>query len=304
MKDIFGGSESKTTQQHKATSQGQQTSSSNPVDLTPGAFTGLQSPFAGLLDNILKNVDLGKMLGGGVTSGDAQNWQSLFSVPQTANETELLGGLIGDHRSGMRPDYLSSVLEGNFLPGQSGANPFLQSAIETAQRPTLQGLEEVLSRTLPGRFTQAGQFVNPQGSSAFDRAAAIATRGVSQSLADIATNMSFGAHEAERGRQQEAVGLSQAEVDTTIKNLEAQQLPRLIQQHGIETGLKEWQTRVTALLDVLKTIGGVTSPVIGQESEAQGTQSSVSKGSSKSSTDASTGVIPALGSLFNFSGKI
>lgn len=302
MKELFGGSESKSTNQQKATSQ--YTSATDPVDLTPGAFTDLQSPFAKALSGLVNMASgqLGQTLTSGTSPGQAQSWQSLFSVPQTANETELLGGLMGDQRSGARPGYLDSVLSGNFLPGQAGANPFLQAAIETAQRPTLQGLEEVLSRTLPGRFTQAGQFVNPQGSSAFDRAAAIATRGTADALGDIATKMSFGSYEGERGRQQEAVGLSQQEVDTTIKNLEAQQMPRLIQQHGIETGLKEWQTRVSALLEVLRTVGGVTAPVIAQKSEAQG--GSESKGSAKSSSDSSAGIVPAFTSMFKFGGGV
>jgi hypothetical protein len=80
-------------------------------------------------------------------------------------------------------------------------NPYLARMIEAAQRPTIQALEETLSRTLPGRFTQAGQFVQPQGSSAFDRAAAIASRGAGDTMGDIAGRLSFDTYEAERARE-------------------------------------------------------------------------------------------------------
>lgn len=242
-----------------------------------------------------------------------------------------------------------------------GANPFLQSAIEAAQRPTLQGLEETLSRTLPGRFTQAGHLIQPGGSSAFDRAAAIASRGATQELGDIATRMSYNAFEAAQGREASALenelarrgqfglqtqsleagamqnqldralqvpgmeaqlqqigantdlalaqlptqmaetalrlaqargqeagtGLTQAqtgtqnaqtdltqsqvrgsEVDTAIKNLQAQALPRLIQDMGLERGIEAFNNNVNSLLATLGIASGVTRPVVANESKS------------------------------------
>lgn len=232
----------------------------------------------------------------------------------------------------------------------NGNNPFVQAAIEAAQRPTQQALEETLSRTLPGRFTQAGQFTQPGGSSAFDRAAAIATRGAGQTMGDIATNISFGAFEAERGRQFEAQenarqreaeslaqelerrgeygeaartrqfamdeglrqresqalqeelarrgsfeeaargrefqggqanadrqleaaqalpGVSRQEIDSVIANLQAQALPRLIQDMGIERGMEQFNTQMNNFLSTLGIAGGVTRPVISQESSGR-----------------------------------
>lgn len=229
--------------------------SSNPVEVTPEVFKGLQDNFA---------TQISKMLGRGSRQFDYAN--GTLAAPITANETSIIDQLMGilgqssgasgaaqglanagqlasqagkaagsslasgsDYTntaasllgkagntvtSGVNPiqsaiDYYSRVTGGEFL---DTGNPFLQSAIQAAQRPTLQGLEESLSRSLPGRFTaEGGQFVQPQGSSAFDRAAALATRGVSQSIADIATNMGFGAYESERGRMGEAAaGLTDA----------------------------------------------------------------------------------------------
>lgn len=259
---------------------------------------------------------------------------------------QLLGGTA---LSGMSPQGVNQFVQGlGFGPTQSlgeftqgiagasgtgafgGENPFLQAAIEAAQRPVLQGLEETLSRTLPGRFTQAGQFIQPGGSSAFDRAAALATRGVAQELGDISSQMSYAALEAARGREAGALeaelarrgqfglaeqqakqaqldralqvpgmlsdlttaaqqrelmaaqgGLTEAqrqatgagvqsqEVDTLIKNLQAQALPRLIQDLGIERGMEAFNNQVNALLSTLGITAGVTRPVISQESSGK-----------------------------------
>lgn len=256
-----------------------------------------------------------------------------------ANEQTLLNQLMGLTGSGTGgttagPNsealaYLSKVMGGDFMganatpesltsfaqmlqgaaqqPGYQAneANPFLNAAIEAAQRPTIQALEETLSRTLPGRFTQAGQFTQPQGSSAFDRAAAIATRGAGDALADIATNLSYATMEAERGRQfeaqegararesealtgelqrifqgqqaerdrqNEAAGLTSQvkaqEVDTLVKNLQAQALPRLIEEFGIERGMEVFNNRMNGLLSALGITAGVTQPTIAQQSKS------------------------------------
>lgn len=252
LKTLFGGSET------------QQQSSSTPTDVTPPEFSALRSPFASALQTQLQT-------GGPSYSGP-------LNAPIGANETSTLQQLMGQTGPNTaRSGYLNNVLSGNYLPGGQNQNPFLESLIKSAQRPTFQGLEETLSRTLPGRFTQAGQFINPQGSSAFDRASAIAARGASDTAGDIATKLSAGAYDTERNLQQQAVPLSQAEVDTTVKNLQAQALPRLIQELGIERGLAEFQRRTSSILDLLKTIGGVTSPSIAQTSQSTGT-SETSKG--------------------------
>lgn len=254
---LFGGSEQK------------QQSTSTPTDMTPPEFQALRGPLAELL--------MSQVSGGG------QQWQGPWSANMTANEGGLLQQLMGQtDPGGTRNQLIEQTMQGGFL----GANPFLEQAIQAAQRPTLQGLEETLSRALPGRFTQAGQFVQPQGSSAFDRAAAIATRGAADAMGDIATNMSFGAHEAERGRQQEAIGLSRAEIDSTISNLQAQALPRLIEEMGIERGLQEFQRQTQQLLEIMRILGGVTTPTVAQTSQM------TAEGSSTG------GIIPGITGLF------
>lgn len=255
LKSLFGGTEQTTSS----------TSTSKPKDMTPDEYVGLRDPFAQSLLSML-------------TSSGGPSYTGPLNANITGNEQDLLRQLMGMTGAGtQRSGVIGNTLSGAYLPGGAQANPFLEAAIQAAQRPTLQGLEETLSRTLPGRFTQAGHFTQPQGSSAFDRAAAIATRGAADAMGDIATKMSFGAYESERGRQQEAISLDRAEVDTTISNLQAQALPRLIEELGIERGLQEFQRRTATLLDVLKTIAGVTTPTVANEQKSTSTGHSESQ---------------------------
>lgn len=233
---------------------------SRPVDVTPSQFQELREPLAAVFKGLLSGGSGNPLAGipsytGPTTAPVGENEQAFLSLLQN------LGGGVG---SGT----LKDTVEGKFV--DPARNPFLDAFIRAAQRPTLQGLEETLTRALPGRFTAAGQFVQPQGSSAFDRAAAIATRGAADAIGDIATRISAGAYEGERGRQQQAIALGQSEVDTTIKNLQAQALPRLIQQYGLDVGLQQFRDRLQALLSILGVGATVTKPSVGQESAAHG----------------------------------
>jgi hypothetical protein len=241
---------------------------SRPIELTPEQFAGLRGGFADLLRGVT----------GQVGTGGLPQFQGPLAAPITGAESGLLGQLLGQTGPGTaRSDLLSRTLSGEFLAG----NPHLEQYIRAAQGETLRGLEESLSRTLPGRFTLGGQSVQPRSSSAFDYAAAKATGETAQALGDIATKIAFPAYEAERTRQQEAVKLDQAEVDTTIKNLQAQALPRLIQEQGIERGTALFTENVRQLLQALQIIAGVTAPTIGQVS------SGVSAGGSQATQQAS-----------------
>lgn len=267
---IFGGS--KTDQQS--------TSSSVPSDQTPDAYKNLRDPFAGGLSSLLSQY---------LTTGGPQ-YGGPLTTPASGNENSILSMLMGQTGDATgRSQYLSDVIGGKYLPGGQNSNPFLDAVIKSAQRSTLTGLDTTLSRDLPGRFTAAGQSIASNGagsggSSAFDRAAATATSGVSQTLGDIATNIGSNAYGTERQLQQAAVPISQAEVDTTIKNLQAQALPRLIQENGIDRGIALFQQQTQSLLQLLQSIGAVAQPVIANTSQSQSTGNSVTQ----------KGIIPAL----------
>lgn len=302
--------------------------SSKPKDMTPEEFKKLQGPFAGVLGEMINkyvpqgtDAIMGGYKGPLTTQPTSAETGILQQMQQTQQQTNpaVNATLANTAASGMTPGAVNDFVGqlgfqpqqslgqfGQDLAGASGTgafstsadNPFLKSYIEAAQRPTLQGLEETLSRTLPGRFTQAGHLIQPKGSSAFDRAAAIATRGATQEMGDIATRMSYQAAEAARGREADALGaelgrrgqmsqleqgakqqqldralqvpqIQQQQMDSMIKNLQAQALPRLISDLGIERGMEAFNNQVNALLSTLGITAGVTRPVISQESSGK-----------------------------------
>lgn len=242
---VFGGSESK----------------SKPVDLTPAAFAGLQGPLAATLQSTFQNPP-------------AYSGELVAPIPQTALEMFPQLAQMGGGQGG---EMLGRILSGEFL----APNPYLDAAIRAAQRPTLEGLTETLDRTLPGRFTQAGQFVQPRGSSAFDRAAAIATRGAASALGDIATNMSFQGYNAGLQQLPQAIQLGQQEVQTFVKNLETQLLPQMIMDLGPQRAQAQFNETTKALLQALQIATSAASPTIANTAKS----------------DSTTGLLPAVGSI-------
>lgn len=246
-------------------------------------------------------VGAGKVVKPGTNPNDILSGIPYYQGPLTAalrpEEQELLDQLQGQATGRITSpseDLLTRTIGGEFLPADMDAaelekyiNPFLQAQIEQAQRPTFQGLESTLSRTLPGRFTEAGHFTNPQGSSAFDREARLAALDAQQTAGDMATDLSFQTYDAERGRQftrrenergrqqQAAVdlpGVNRQEVDTTIEALKGAALPRLIEELGIERGMEEFNNRINNFLTTLGLAAGVTAPKIAQEGKSSGSQ--------------------------------
>lgn len=279
--NIFGGSQQQTKSQQTQSSQSLGTSGSQATS-TPSNINPFTSLFGGNLQNIV-----GSLGGGAAFPQYTGPTQPTMSGAQTGL-LSLLSGLGAGSGQGSQ-NYISQLLGGGFLPGQGGANPFLDAAITAAQRPTMQNLTQTLTQDLPSRFTQAGQFVQPNanqqgGSSAFDTAAALATRGAAQAMSDIATNMSMGAYNTERQLQQQGVQLAQGEVQTTIANLQAQALPMLIQQFGIQNGIQVFQTGIQQILQFLQTLGGISgpTPVQTSQSTSQAQQTATSTGQATS----------------------
>jgi len=248
---------------------------SRPVDSTPEELKALRAPFVSGLTSLIQGQgrpEYGGDLVAGITPTEQQNLGFMNQVAQGPG----------------RQDLLNKTLSGYFLPGQEGSNPFLQSAIQAAQRPTQQALNDTLARTLPGTFTAAGQQIGgglrspnqnlKPSSTAFDMAAARAFEGGSNALKDIATNMSFQGYESERGRQNQAVQLQQQDIQALSQNLKDQALPRLINQMGLDKALEEFNARFNSFLQALSIAQG--SPIAQQGQQSKGVSYS--------------GIVPAL----------
>lgn len=246
---LFGGKKSK------------EQSTATPLDVTPQVIAGLRGPVVSALESLIQTG------GGAAPTGVA---------PLGGAEQDLLSRAISQ-AGGPSPlqaagrGLLGQTISGNFLDPAS--NPFLAATIEAAQRPVIQAFQDVALPRLQGEFTAAGHRIQPQGSSAFDRAAAIATRGLTQQLGDISTNIAFGNYAQERQRQQEAAGAAEAistqDLQTTITGLQTAALPRMIEQFGLDQGLEEFNRRITTILQALQVATGI--PLVNIGTAQQGT---------------------------------
>ncbi len=233
--------------------------------------------------------------GGGAFAGVTD--PSRFTAGISGNEQGLVdriaqltggGGVVGDAQN-----LLSQTLSGQFLSPES--NPFLQSTIEAAQRPLLEKFSDITLPNLTSAFTAAGQRTGPGGSSAFDKARAIESRGLFNALGDIATKLAGENFQKERARQVQAVTqagqLSTQEINSTIQGLQAVALPRLIEQFGIDKGLEEFNSRIDVVLKAIALAQNL--PLFAQGQFSTGTSS----GSTAASTPAFTDILEGVGSL-------
>lgn len=279
-----GGGKSKSQQQSQQQSQSQSQATSTMVDTTPPELRALRSPLVDQLMSVFGQI--GQAPGNPIgTSGNILG-QPLYS-PMAPGEAAALPGVNAIATDPTRAGLINSTLSGNFLPGQPGANPFLDAAVKAAvtqaQQPTIDAYNQNVSKVLPSMFAAAGHQVDPtSGSSAFTQALTDASKTFGQTLANQAQAISApayaAAYESERGRQQAAIPLGQQEINTAISNLQAQGLPRLIQDLGPQRALQVWQTQVQSLIQALAVAGG--APIANQGQNSQSTSSSTSSGTS------------------------
>ena len=299
IKTLFGGSESKQQQ----TAESQQTSAqlaqqtATPTDVTPPEFAALRGPLADALRALLSPPTF--------QGGDP----STFAVGPTDLENTLLQriGQLSSGGSALRQQatgQLSDVIGGQFLDPAS--NPFLQATINAATRPLLEQFQDVTLPRLQGDFTAAGQRTQPGSSSAFDRAAALAQRGLASAVGEVASGIAGQNFQQERGRQQEAVTqatqISQQDIQNTIEGLRAAALPRLIEQFGVDQGLAQFNERLQTILQAIAGASGL--PVTAFETTAQGTSAGTSAGTGTSqgtgAFDSQKGIVPTLLAPFSF----
>lgn len=316
LQQIFGGSKSDTASQQTSSSQQQQgavqnaaqqstqtgfntgqstqtgNSSSTTSNYTDPALSGLSGSLADTLKQVLSSFSQ-------QTANAGNPIANSTAAPQagvTPQEQQLLGNIT--QQTGPNTDsanYIKQVLGGAFMPGSANQNPFLGAAITAAQRPTLDNLTQTLTRALPGRFTANGQLIQPNtgdqgGSSAFDRASALAFQSAANASTDIASNIGNNAYNTGISQMNTAAGLDQNQVNQTISGLQAAALPRLIQQNGLDKGLALFQQQTSNLLDFLKTIGTVQAPTLGSNAVSSSSgQSTTAGGTAGQSTGTSSG---------------
>jgi hypothetical protein len=238
------------------------------IDVSPEAFNALQPDVAAGIQSLLQ-------------SGGGPQFSGPFAAPVTGQEQSLLNNIFsqvqqpGQGAAAAMP-LLQQILSGQFLSPDS--NPFLQQSIAAAQRPLIQQFQENTLPQLQAQFTRAGQFIQPQGSSPFDMAAARASSGLADALGDVSTRLTADNFNQERARQLPAAGLAagldQQQLQSTIQGLQAAALPRLVEDLGIERGLQEFQRRIQVLLQALGLGAGAAQPNVVTTQPTPGTPAS------------------------------
>jgi hypothetical protein len=316
---------------------------------TPGTPTYTGGPTPGNPNSVLSGIPA---YGGQTTAGITGNESSLLSQlmgttglndQAMASLNALLSGSGGYPQAGAGTVGTSQVAGTNINPADVAStfnatnNPLLQAYITASQRATMDNLAQTLVNN-GSRFTANGQFIQPTGSSAFDRAQALATQSAANASSDIASNIGYNAYNlnqtlnqstaqsnaanalqallgnqstglaastsnaantltasgqnasnqltASQSNQNAALqeeqnqiaaataqgNLSSGEVSSLVSNLQAQALPRLIEQYGLDQGLQMFNNQVNDLMTILQTGAGVTSPVVANESKSSSTQ--------------------------------
>ena len=242
-------------------------SSSKAKDLTPEEFTGIRAPIAGEL-----------------TSGFGQGAGLQAFDPAAASGGGFVAGLTGGQQAGLNQlqalsDPAGSQGAFSTLQGIAGGNQ-----LDLANDPVFNQNLDFLGRRFAASFdpkeeankalfARAGQ--QAPSSSAFANAQSRISEAKTQGLADLAAQFGGQQLQANRDRQIQASSalntLEQGRAERAQANLTAQELPRLIEDLGLERAREEFIRRQQAIQQNLALAGGLASPSIGQFSKsAQG----------------------------------
>lgn len=239
------------------------------VDTTPDQFTALRNPVSSSLTGL-------------INSGGGPKYSGPFAAGLTTAQKNILSNInsLGSGPTALQQQgrgVLSKTLAGDYLSPSS--NPFLQDSIDAATRGTIRNFKEFQLPRLQGSFTAAGHTIQPGGSSPFDRAAALAQGDTLNAVADIATNIASQNFQQERSRQNSAVAQAEQitgqDLNRAIQTLQANELPRLIEQLGIDRGLEEFRRQVNTLLQSIGQAGNLSQGAIATLPGTPGTEGAI-----------------------------
>lgn len=233
-------------------------------DIQAPEFEALRPLISGSLAGLITS-------GGGPIFGGVDNLD-LFRVPISPGELEALdavrGSAAGSPTEHAADLFLRQTLGGDFLDPES--NPGLSGVLDTVTRRINEVFdeEELAERAL---FSRAGGRI--QDSSPFARARAVQDRARLNAVGDAVANVLNVNFQREQDRRSQAVRQAR-EVATfnfqrAVQRLQAEALPRLIDQFGVTEGLQEFRRRVQVLQTAIG--GGIeaTRVVPGQFASAE-----------------------------------
>ncbi len=227
------------------------------IDVTDPKFKELRPPVSNALQDLIRS-------GGGGSFGATNALTAGITGPEQAILNQLGTGGLSNLQEAGRGQLLNTI-EGGNLQG----NPFLQQAIQAATRPVIDRFTDVTLPGVVGQFKNAGQTIrsnpNQPGSSQFLNQVRLADRDLSRTVGDIASKISFENFQQERQRQEAGIrtaeDISTQDIDNAIKNLQAQALPRFIEDLGIQRGIAEFDKQIARLLQSLGLAGPLAQGV-------------------------------------------
>lgn len=234
-----------------------------------------------------------------------------LAAQTTPNEQALLGQAYSINQPGGNPildaakGQVTNVLNPNY-PQSLATSPQTAAAIGSAIRPLVNTFNQTTLPGLVGQFTAGGQRVNSavsagqgagnagpfaqadtgggnfgtgegggKGSSAFDKAAGNEQNNLLAQVGNVAGTISNNAYQTGLNQQTQAItqatNISSQDVNNLLTTLQQEALPRLVQQYGIDQGLKLYQAQVQTILTALQTGVGAAQPVVGNQASGTAT---------------------------------
>jgi len=243
------------------------TSTFGPVDLQAKYYKGLREPYSGVLYNAFGPAK--DFFSGDLSfDGSDEDFLNRYRAPMSPGETDALAGLNAqlygpDPNRDASEDLLGKTLGGDFLSPDS--NPYFADMLKyTNQAISDEYNKEGLQQQ--ALFARAGQEL-PE-SSPFAHASAELSKARMDAIGKNTAELSGSIYEAERARQTQAVEQRRANAEFEFRRqyegLQANALPRLIDQMGFERGFEEYQARINAIMTALGLAADVSVPAIGQ----------------------------------------
>ncbi len=245
-------------------------SSTKTRDFQADEFKDLRGPYADTLAGAfpyLEDFFSGGMQFGGVDEGRLDDMRA----PMTAGERDALNRvnfqLAGDPNQIASDELIGDTIGGKYLSPET--NPGFADLLGYTNRAISDEFdkEDLAQRAL---FSRAGQEL-PE-SSPFAQASVDLSKGRMDAIGRNTAALTSGIYESERNRQTQAVEQRRAnasfEFERQIGGLQANALPRLIDEVGFERGFAEYKSRIDALMLALGIAADVTAPALGQNSRA------------------------------------
>lgn len=237
-------------------------------DKTPKVFKGLRKDLA---------AGLGKF-----TNPDFQSLSQGFQAGPvaglTGGETTALRDLPGASQSNpLAQAALNRQLDPAFLDVSN--DPVLANSIAAAIRPVQQQLAEAGSQA-SSAFANAGHTLGQ--SSPFQREAGRIQDNAARAAGDISAQITGGELGRRQAVQSQAIGQANQqtafEFQSALENLQAQGLPRLVEELGIQRGIDEFNRKQQELLQGMELALAAASPTIATDSVSKSSGGGVLSG--------------------------